>query len=189
MPEFTPNNVWGSKTAEATEEITVPSGQTCRVRRIGMEGLMEAGILGEADTLTGIVDSKHIRRVRGANGKADMDEVDPMSIMKDPKALKAILTLADKALPHVVVEPRVLLHFDAETGVSIPEDQRVEGAIYTDMVGFEDKMFLLDYSVGGTRDVATFRQGSAAGVAGVADGEGVPVSSVRTGGSRKRKKR
>lgn len=189
MPEFTVNSVWGSKPVDQTEEVTVPSGQTCRVRRIGMEGLMEAGILGDADTLTGIVDQKHVRRVRGANGIADHDDVDPASIMRDPNALKAILRLADKAMPHVVVEPVVLLHFNPETDEPIPAESREDGAVYTDMIGFEDKMYLLDYAVGGTRDVATFRQGSETAVAGVADGEGVPVSPKRAGGSRKRKKR
>lgn len=187
MPEFTPNNVWGQKPVDDTTELTVPSGQTCTARRIGLDALMEAGILGEADTLTGIVDRKHVRRVRGANGVADHDEMDASSIMKDPEALKAIMTLADKAVPHIVVEPKVLCHWD-DNGESIPDAQRVEGAIYTDMIGFEDKMFLFDFGVGGSSDVARFRERSEAALASVADVQAVPVPSVGTGRPRKRKK-
>ena len=42
---------WGSELGGA-EDLTVPSGQTCLVRRPGVQGLMEAGILHDLDTLT-----------------------------------------------------------------------------------------------------------------------------------------
>lgn len=188
MPEFTPNNVWGQKPVDDTMELTVPSGQTCTARRIGLDALMEAGILGEADTLTGIVDRKHVRRVRGANGVADHDDIDADSVMKDPEALKAVMVLADKAVPHIVVEPKVVCHWD-DKGQSIPVERRVEGVIYTDMIGFEDKMFLFDFGVGGSSDVARFRERSEAALAGVGDVQAVPMPTERTDRPRKRKKR
>jgi len=190
---FIPNDVWGSTTpAGSSEELTLPSGQTCLARKMGMEGLLESGILAEADSLTGLVNEKHIRKVRGAKGVADHDEVDGAALMKDPGAFKAIITVADRALPTILVSPKVTLHYTEQTvgkttvTKALTDKQREkireesdEPVVFTDQIGLEDKMFLFEWAIGSLGDLASFRRGSSNDVGGVDDGAVVPRKAKR----------
>jgi hypothetical protein len=182
------NKIWANTSPTDTVEfITLPSGQTCYARRMGLEGIMKAGILGEADSLTAMVDRKHIKRVRDPKTKEVTEELNPSSVLKDAKALKDIVLLVDRAAPFIVTEPAVASHVEVlEDGSTrmIPPEERDESFVYTDQIPLEDKMFLFDYAVGGTRDVHTFRQQSSDAVAGVVDGEDVPAKAVRVAGNR-----
>src|SRR3954468_1066631 len=181
------NNVWASATPVGTTEfITLPSGQTCHARRVGMEGIMSAGLLGDADSLSSYVGTKHIRRVRGGK-KADGEVINARSIATDPEALKRIIFLVDRAVPVIVAQPVVMTHFeyqDDNTTKMIPAEERVPGQVYTDMIGLEDKMFLFNFAIGGTRDLERFRSESDAAVEDVPDGEdvsGAPQSGAAHG--------
>lgn len=171
------NNVWASQTPTgATEELTLPSGQTCLAKRLGMEGLIEAGVLAEADSLSATVD-KHVRKVRGGKGRADGNELNEASLMKDRETMRAIITLADKALPVIVESPSVKLHYTTDgkgNTIMIPLADREPGQVYTDMIGLEDKVFLFEWAVGALANLQTFRDQPPADVAGVADGRAVP---------------
>lgn len=198
MPsDFEINNIWATSTpVMVAENVTVPSGQTCRAKRLGMEGLIESGILGDADSLTAFVGRKYIIQHKGGKGKPDTEELNVGAVLKDPDALKKMVMLCDRALPVVVEQPEVKLHFvDAADGstVMIPPDgspvtvdgkrhKRDKGAVYTDQVGLEDKVFLFNFAVGGTRDIERFRGESAAAMAGVGHGEDIPRPAKRTAG-------
>lgn len=196
--QSTVNNVWASSPiGEAIEFLTLPSGQTCRAKRVGLEGMMAAGLLGEFDSLSSFVGSKHVNRVRQAGGNKVKEELSAQSMMKDPTALKKIILLVDRALPTIVVEPRVLSHVEIVTEAdkaddmpetrSIPKEDREEGVVYTDQIGLEDKMYLFNYAVGGTRDLERFRSESASDVAGMAASEGVQHETQRPSGGRKQR--
>lgn len=165
MPsDFTPNNVWGTSAAtDVEEELVTPSGQTCRAKKMSIERMIEAGILAEADALTATV-TKYTRKVKGANKRPDGEVLDTAKLMTDPEAIKALISVMDKAVPHVVVSPTVRLHyteqFVGKTKVTklIPAEDREQGVIYTDQVGFEDKMFLFDWAAGGLGAMLQFRQ-------------------------------
>lgn len=176
------NNVWGSNVAEGTTVyLTTPSGQTCHATRMGLPGLVKAGVLGEADSLTAFVDKKHIRRVRGGK-QEDHDEVNMESIMSDPDQLGRILMLVDRTLPLVVVSPRVLKHFTDEkdnTTKRIPDNERESGVVYTDQIGLEDKMFLFNWTVGGSADAERFSDETSAVVATVEHGSRVSHATKR----------
>lgn len=181
MPPTKVNNVWGNTAPEgAIRFLTLPSGQTCYAKRMGLQGLVLAGVLAEGDTLTAMVDSKHIRRVRGGK-TADHDRIDVESLLSDPESLGKILMMVDRSMPFMLVDPEVKLHFTDEPDGStrmIPEEEREHG-VYTDQVGVEDKMFLFDWSVGGTADAERFREESAAVVAGVEHGTNVSRPAKR----------
>jgi hypothetical protein len=177
------NDVWATgSTQDEIETITCPSGQTCRARRPGLEGLMMSGQLLNLDSLTSIVDSKHIRRVKGGKGKADSPEVDALSVMKDPKALRDIIRMADQLLPQIVVEPRVAIHYviKDDEQVDIKSEDREAGVVYTDQIDFQDKLFIFQYGMAGTRDAERFRRESAGAVAGLAPLEDVQHAAKRT---------
>lgn len=198
------NDVWASQTL--TENLTLPSGQTCVAKRVDLTEILKQGLGEQMDTLTAYVMEKHVGRVRGrtpqdrkAKGESKK-EIDVTSLsdedfdkfMRDnPGALSASIFVMDQVLPLAVVKPVVLLHFRmGEDGKpeSIPAAQRKPGGIYTDTIGLEDKAFIFQWAVGGFPD-ARFRGRPADAVGDVDDGESLPVPAVRTGGSRSRRRK
>lgn len=156
-------DAWLSGGIGGMEDLVVPSGQTCLVRRPGLEGLIKAGVLRNVDSLSAIVGEKHIKKAKkGSDQKVNVD-----SVMKDPKALEEILHTVDKVVCHCVVKPEV---FMAPNDVTL----RKRGVVYTDMVDINDKMHIFNFVVGGTRDLESFRSGLDDALGGVETGEGVP---------------
>ena len=157
-------DAWLSGGIGGMQDLTVPSGQLCLVRRPGLEGLIKAGVLRNVDSLSAIVDQKHIKKAKKGQGTG---QVDVESIMKDPKALDEILHTVDKVICHCVVKPEVHM---------TPNDvtRRKDGVVYTDMIDLTDKMYVFNYVMGGTRDLESFRGGLDSVVGSLADGEGVP---------------
>jgi len=181
----TNNNVWSSNVPTgAVENITLPSGQTCDARKIGMEGLIVAGVMEEADSLSVLVDTKHLRKVRGAKGRVDGTEIDPGALMRDGKALAGMTSMVDKCLPLIVADPPVSYHLDGD-GLPIPVNQRKAGQVYTDQIDMLDKFELFTWSVGSLGDLESFRKQTAPDVAGVGDGQAVPRPSKRAARTRR----
>lgn len=191
------NNVWGQATPTDTIEfLTLPSGQTCNAKRLGLEGMIVAGLLGEADSLSSFIGKEHVVRFRDSKkGGQVTEEINANSMMRDPKALQRVMLMVDLAIPHIVVEPAVQAHvkvIEEATGHELPKTELVKrqaGVIYTDQISLDDKMFLFNYAVGGTRDLERFREESRATVASVANGEGVPVQAQRPAGNRAQRRR
>lgn len=167
---FQPNQVWASTTPTGhEEELTTPSGQTCRARKMSIEAMIAAGLLAESDAITAMV-AKHMKQPKARKKgptppKTDkVPEVDIPSLMRDPKAVSEMITMVDRIIPHVVVSPVVKLHY-TETTVGkttvtkmIPVADREAGVVYTDQVGLEDKMYLFDWAAGGLGTMLAFRQ-------------------------------
>lgn len=184
MPsDFKPNNVWASTAPEgAEEELTMPSGQTCRARKVTVTSLIEAGILSQADALTAQVD-QYTRKVKGgkvADGTPVVDE----AILRDSSAIKAMIAMADRTMPAVVVSPPVALHFkDVTVGKTTVTKKLTEAEraamlltqphlVFTDQIGLEDKMFLFEWGVGGLKAFSSFRGESPADVGSVVSIQG-----------------
>ncbi len=74
-----------------------------------------------------------------------MDELTPDRMME-------IMDTMDAVIIHMVVEPKIY-------PVPDNEENRDEDLLYIDEVNEEDKTFIWQYAVGGTRDVEKFRQG------------------------------
>lgn len=151
-PKFAPTQ-WGSTTG-VVEDLQTPSGQWCQVRRPGPQGLIEAGVIHSLDALTGIVQNDLIPSAEG-KPKADVKKV-----MADPEALASMIHVADRVVCHVVLQPKVEM---------TPSDvtRRKPGVIYADMIDLTDKMFIMNYAMGGTRDLERFRQESEEAVGGL----------------------
>jgi len=159
-------NTWLSGGVGGLEDFQVPSGQLCLVRRPGLQGLIKAGVLHNVDSLSQIVNEKHLKRV---DGKATQ-EIEIGSLMQDEKGMEEVLHVMDKIVCHVVVKPEIHM---------TPNDvtRRQQGVVYADMVDLVDKMAIFNYAVGGTRDMESFRSGLDAAVGGLEAGEGVHVPS------------
>jgi len=150
------------------EDLRCPSGQLCLIRRVGPQGLMEAGILENVDTLTAMIQKMitksqgkkpQDRKRKGAQDN-EITDADVVELLKRPEDLAEIMGVVNKAVIHCVVEPKLY---------NPPEDpkERVEGQVYIDQVDLNDRMFIFNYVVGGTRDLETFREQSEASVGSV----------------------
>lgn len=138
------------------EELELPSGNVALVKRPGPQALLSKGIL--PDTLMPIVQ----QAIRSGKGLKPQDIGDSL---KDPDAIVSMLDAMDRLLVEVVVEPKVAYHKRLVDDIweIIPVAERNEDElIYTDDVDEEDKMFVFNYAVGGTRDLERFRSEQAA---------------------------
>lgn len=161
--EYAPNT-WLSSGVGGLEDMTVPSGQRCLVRRPGLEGLMKANVLQNVDSLSQIVNEKHLKRVEG--GSAKETEIDMSSLMGDQQGLDEVVGVIDKVICYCVVKPEI---HRTPNDVTL----RKQGVVYADMVDLIDKMHIFNFVVGGTRDLERFRHGLDELVGSVEDGAGV----------------
>lgn len=151
-------------------EVTLPSidpetgeHNTCLARRPGPSGLVKLGILDSLDSLTALVNDKHL-----SDQKADADTIKRLA--GSQKDLAKAMDLMDKVLVACVVDPPVARPpADGE-----PRDPEL---LYADDVDFEDKSFLLQWAMGGTGDWERFRRESKQLVDGVEAVPSLPMST------------
>lgn len=165
---------WGSKKKASTFELDLPSGNTVLCKRVDMPTLLASGAF--PDTLMSIVSEK-IDTATGASDKPqEMDPTVVKGVLEDPKKLGELFDAIDKIVPLVVAQPVVINHKrevmdanDQPTGKFevIPDEDRDDEIVYTDAIDLEDKMFIFQYAVGGTREVEDFRTELASTVADV----------------------
>jgi hypothetical protein len=158
-PEETPQDryaptTWG--TATNFNDLTMPSGQTAQVRQPGVQNLVSAGVLDDVDTLSTLVNEKHVKRVKGK------PVVDHKSMMGDPKNMLRVLETVDKVVEYMVIQPNVKRpveqYVDSEGQTKErPLAGREPGIVYTDQIDLNDRMFIFQYSTGGATDVEQFR--------------------------------
>lgn len=181
------NSVWANTPLLGDSDwIDMPSGQVCKIRRIGMEGVLASGVMGDVDSLGAFVGERHLSGA-GHKGKGGAQGVNVMSLMRDPEALKKIVFLVDRVCPLVITEPTVMSHFEfvgntMETRM-IPADKRNPEVVYTDQIGLEDKMFIFAYTMGASRDLERFRRESEEAVGTASDSDDVQDASQQSSGS------
>jgi len=172
------------------EDLELPSGNVAKVHRPGPTALLKKGVLPDAM-------AKMVNDMIKTGKGMKKDDISA-AIGNDPEALFAMVDSMDRILCTVVLEPKVLYHrreVKDENGQvrvnskgepdweDIPEDERdTETAIYTDEVDFDDKQFLFNFAVGGTRDLARFRREANLSMGNVSDGEDDEQSAVGTSG-------
>ena len=159
---------WGSSESPL-QDLTVPSGQTCLVRRPGVEGLLVEGLLFETDFLSTIIHDNVVLAEKGIEAKP----VDLEKITQDPKKLAELFRTVDKIVCAVVVKPHV----------KRPPDNmlnRQAGVVYTDMIDMADKMFIVDFAIGGSSDLDSFLAQPSPGVGGVQNRARSSVPAKRT---------
>lgn len=151
---------WGAEdSAGALVDLDLPSGQRCLVQRPGPQGLMAAGLLNDLDMLSTV-----LPKVMGGKGKKD--DFDAAELMRNPAMIAQAMKLVDRVIVHVVQKPVLTPEPDD------PADKE-RGKIYPSSISMEDKTFIFNWAVGGTRDLKRFRQQYEASVADVDTGEDV----------------
>jgi hypothetical protein len=178
---------WKKSKAEAYIDLECPTGTWCQIRKPNPRALVTLGFLDRLDTLNGVIQSKHIKRVKGEA------KIDTTSLIKDPTSLMGMLELADRVVEYVVIQPTVQRPY-VSTGVDgegnpterqLRGDERDDEVIYTDELDDADKMFIFSLSAGGDPDLATFRKLYNESAANLGNVEQVAGSSKRVAVRRK----
>lgn len=177
---------WGMS---GLHEITIPSGDLVLARRIGPTEMIKSGMLTKVDVLSAIVQSDHIDRVDGRTepqSPAERERAQAAEIaemMKDPTKLLSAMEVIDDIAILVVVEPKVypvpvpipdpggMIDPDTNEPMMVLPD-RIIGQIYVDSIPWDDKMFLFQWTLGGTTDLEAFREGLGAGMDAVSAEQG-----------------
>jgi len=89
----------------------------------------------------------------------DMTEL-MADIGENPEMLQDMLKMADSVTVYCVVEPKVQPAPETEA-------ERKSDLLYVDEVDMEDKLFIMNFGMGGSRDLEPFRQATAGGVGSV----------------------
>jgi len=126
------------KKASAGVPLEVPSGNTALVRNPGMQVFLRKGLV--PNSLMPLVR-------KGMTGKEPEIKLDDIN----EDQLEAMLDLFDAITCYCVIEPKVL-------PVPAEGEERDPEALYVDEVDFEDKQFIFQWAVGGTRDLEQFRK-------------------------------
>lgn len=174
---------YGSSWKSNLTDLDLPSGENCQVRRPGVQGLIKAGVLESFDTLSNIVAGTTVPR---AQGKPVVDDKAAKDLMSDPTKFSEMMTVVDKIVLYVVTEPKLTSdkveikengaprqEGEPATGVfrDILDNERDLSLVYVDYVDTIDKMYIMNFAVGGTRDLEQFRTESEALVAGLQSGQ------------------
>jgi hypothetical protein len=153
MSEVTSVREWKAKSDPFPLEL--PSGKTCLARPVGIEAFLKAGVIPNSLM-------KVITKALGENPTAaDTDLTELMSGLSDnPDMLQDVFAMADNVTIYCVVEPMVN---------PLPTDgtPRNDDLLYVDEIDLEDKLFILNFGVGGSRDLEAFRIATSGGVGSV----------------------
>jgi|SRR5687768_7672742 len=138
---------WGGSTHE---DLRLPSGQLCLARRVGVQGLLEAGIIHDIDPLKAMI-QQHQERVEGKPSKDQQDQI--FELLKDEEKTASLFHMLDRILCHVVVKPQVkMTPNDITNRKDLPP-----GTVYADQVELSDKFYIMTWSVGGAEALKDFR--------------------------------
>lgn len=175
-------------------DLELPSGEVAQVRRPGVQGLMKRGVLHSLDSLTAIVQTETIPK---AEGKPLPKEKSAEAIANDPEKFQKMMDTVDKIVCFVVTNPKVVTNLEPvldEEGQPVlkdgepvtrelTDDEKIDRKdvwdqehpelplVYVDWIDAVDKMFIMNFAVGGSADLAQFRKDTEALVGGVQPSE------------------
>jgi hypothetical protein len=155
------------------EPIKLPSGNYARLRGASMDFFLMSGFI--PNSLKALVQNQ-ISQMEQEQGKTKAKDLEAQqakelaSILEDEDKLRDLLSMYDRIAVHCFLEPTVRMP---------PEDaaERKDDQLYTDELDMEDKVFVFNVAVGGTKDLESFRQQQNASVESVRAGAEVAEPS------------
>lgn len=153
--EVTSAAEWKAKAAAGTK-LLLPSGFVCIAVNKGIDTFVEQGKV--PNMLMPMVEAAIAEGEGKPPTKAELKET-----VKDVESIKEVMDFINAIVVDCVLSPTLALP---------PADRkdRDPAVLYTDEASLEDRMFVFQWVVGGTRDVERFREQSAAVVADISDG-------------------
>jgi hypothetical protein len=157
------------------------------MRNLSPAAFLSSGMI--PDPLMGII-QKAINSAKGLPPSA-MKE-----IVADREKIVEALLLFDRVLTYCAVEPKIQMpppctdcgeYLTAKhaNDHQYHEGERDPNVLYADQVVMDDKTFVFQWALGGTKDIQSFRSEQAANVASLSDGQGVQRASKRTARSKR----
>lgn len=162
-PEVSDVSAWKK---DRTPTLELPSGKSVKARRSSLQVFMKTGLI--PNSLMGIVQKAMARGV----------EPDLSDVAGDVSQINDMLKMIDDVVCFVITEPQI--HPIPEKNDDGTEPMRDDELLYVDEVDDTDKMFIYQWSVGGTADLEQFRRESAAELAVVQRGEAVVGKTIRS---------
>lgn len=150
--EVSPVSAW--KKASHGTPLRVPSGNTCMVKPANMESFIRKGLI--PNELIPLITSGMASRKKGIDAVEGMDQ----------DKILMILSAMDNVVMDIVVDPKIW-PAPHET------DERRDELLYIDELDMEDKTFIWQFAVGGTRDLEKFRTELQSDLAAIQQGEDV----------------
>jgi len=192
MPGKAKKHTLGSKFKGQAEghDLECPSGETCRVRRPGVQGLIAMGLLDDMDQLTALVQIEHFNRVDGKISDPQAAKDALAAFAENSDKVKAGLDMVAKLVVGCVIEPILTLVPKDAAGADIPMELRnvlpawTEDTVYVDQVDMEDQVFIMQYVMGGVADLTPFRAELAENMGRVVDVQDAPMPAKRAPRSR-----
>jgi len=139
---ITPESEWLEEAEGTLTEL--PSGRVVRIIMPGMQEFISAGLI--PNTLLPVV-------MGAIESTKPMTPSEAAALKNDPQILIEMAETMDRIFVHCVTEP--VFHLAPENG-----GERVKGVLYADRVRMDDKQFVFQAAVGGTRDLEDFRSRS-----------------------------
>ncbi|QPX62568.1 tail assembly chaperone [Arthrobacter phage Wollypog] len=185
-PKVTPASQWKKSAGAGTVDVELPSGNIAKIRQIPMPTLLGEGIF--PDSLQGYIkkaigeESKAAaadkpgqpsdRKPKKSSKKKDdiIGEKEIAEMMEDPRKLEDMFSVFDKVTVMAVVEPKVL-------PAPAEEGERDSEKLYVDEVDLQDKTFIFQFCVGGSKDLERFRTESTSVVGSLADIQELQITS------------
>jgi hypothetical protein len=158
-----------------TYELEVPSGNVCLVKKPdGLKAFLASGTI--PNSLMPLVQE-------ALDNDAKDGQIDMKAILTDPEKINDLIAMVDSITVNVVVEPKVHpVPVRSDSG-PIPLDERDEELLYVDEVDLEDKMFILNWAMGGVNDLAQFREATTTNVESLVGEQGLPDSTLIVSGA------
>lgn len=150
--EITEASEWKKKATQGVK-LQLPSGHVCLARNPGMEAFLDEGMV--PNSLMPIVTAA-IKQGQG------LDPEKTKELAEEPSMLGDIVMFANRVLCKSVIQPRVEMPPKEES-------ERSDDVLYADEVDMEDRLFILQWAVGGTKDLERFREQSADALEDLAD--------------------
>ncbi len=176
---------WKKGPGAAPVDVELPSGNTARIKQISMPQLLGEGIF--PDSLQGYIKkaigeeskaaaekpgqpSDHKKKSKPKKQGEVFGEEDIAEMLQDPAKIADMFSVFDKVTVMAVVEPKVL---------AAPEDEseRDPQKLYVDEVDLQDKTFIFQFCVGGSKDLERFRTESTSAVGSLANLQELPNPS------------
>lgn len=170
----TPADEW---MAQAEGQLTeLPSGKVVRMRMPGMQAFIASDLI--PNELMPIV-------MQGISLFKPPSEKQLEELRDDPDLLMKVATTMDRVFAYCVTEPQfepTPTKVSANGRLLIDPSQKEPGVMYTDIVDEQDKSYVFQVAVGGTRDLARFREEQATIVEALSSGQDLVGSPQRDDG-------
>ena len=168
--QVTSASAWRKASAFEPAPLELPSGNVCMIRVPGPQAFLTQGLV--PNTLLPLV-QESIDRAQKGKTMTEKDEVKMLGeMLQDPDRLRQVFEMADAVAVYCVIDPPLL-------PVPPANEDRDPDALYVDEVDLDDKMFIMDVAMGGSKDLEQFRSKPRPGLDDIPAGKRVASAAKR----------